>query len=180
MLPHIETRGEALAAVQATRYPQVPDSSDREPAGLRGTSYGFAARAWGLPGREYAKRADVWPHDANGELLLVLQIESVRGVQNIDAILSVPGIGAIFVGPADLRMSLGVLETAPELETAIQTVLAATRAKGIPCGITAKWATVKQRMAEGFQLITLGDDSGLSHSAGQALRVARRALRRDD
>ena len=73
------------------------------------------------------------------------------------------------------------IETRGEALAAVQaTVLAATRAKGIPCGITAKWATVKQRMAEGFQLITLGDDSGLSHSAGQALRVARRALRRDD
>ena len=71
-------------------------------------------------------------------------IESVEGLKNLDAILSVPGIGAAFIGNAnDLRDTMGVPATAPEVETARQTILAGCKRHNVACGITVpagpKW-----------------------------------------
>jgi 4-hydroxy-2-oxoheptanedioate aldolase len=179
MLPHVETADEALAAVRSARYAQDRGVADAEPAGQRGASYGYAAHVWGLPPLTYLQRADVWPLDARGELLLVVQIETKRGVENADEILSVPGVGAVFVGPRDLRHSLGVESDDPELEEAIQAVLTVAKARGIPCGITATAETVEQRVKEGFLFITLGNDAGVSFSAGVGLQAAHRAVGRE-
>lgn len=66
----------------------------------------------------------------------MLQVETVEGVRNINDILSVPGIGVLFIGPNDLSYSLGVADGAPEHEAAIQTVLKACLARNVPCAIT--------------------------------------------
>ena len=174
MLPHIETAAEALAAVRAARYPQVRGAKDAEPVGQRGSGYGFAAHVWGVPGQEYLRRADLWPHDKAGDLLLILQIESKRGVDNIEEILAVPGVGAIFVGPADLSMSLGVPQGHVDLEAAIEAVVQATKARRIPCGITAKTATVERRLEQGFQLLTLGNDLGFTKNVEVGIETGRR------
>ncbi len=74
-----------------------------------------AAWFWGLSRPEYSLRADVWPANPNGELLLFLQIETVEGVKNVEEILSVPGIGVVFVGPERLvvvaRSAAGLTRT---------------------------------------------------------------------
>jgi len=174
MLPHIETAAEALAAVRAARYPQVRGAQDTEPVGQRGSGYGFAAHVWGVPGPEYLRRADLWPHDKAGDLLLILQIESKRGVENIEEILAVPGVGAIFVGPADLSMSLGVPLGHADLEAAIERVVKVAKARRIPCGITAKTATVERRLEQGFQMLTLGNDLGLTRNVEVGIEKGRR------
>ena len=180
MLPHIETGDEALAAVRSARYAQPAGVTDAEPAGQRGVSYGFPARVWGIPSSRYLRLADVWPHDPRGEILLIFQIESKRGVENVEQILAVPGVGAVFIGPADLSMSLGVDMNDPRVEQAIERVLKATQAHGVPCGITATDATAEQRLKQGFRFLTLGGDIGPSETAGMALRAARKASGRDD
>ena len=65
-------------------------------------------RYWGLTQPEYYARADVWPLDPQGEILVVLQIEDTRGIDNLAAMLkTVPGIGAILIGEGDLSQELG-------------------------------------------------------------------------
>jgi 4-hydroxy-2-oxoheptanedioate aldolase len=133
MFPHIDTADQARIAVQSSRYPQKSGAPDMEPLGLRGNSPGNAVWYWGLPGREYADRADAWPLDPHGELLLAFQIESMEAVNNIDSILAVPGVGVIFIGPNDLSYHLGNAGNAdtPEEEAAIQKVLQACLKKNV-------------------------------------------------
>ena len=67
-----------------------------------------AARYWGLTQQEYSSKADVWPFDPNGEVLVVLQIEDTKGIENLsDMLENVPGIGAVLIGEGDLGQELG-------------------------------------------------------------------------
>lgn len=177
MFPYVSTREEALNAVRASRYPQKKGALDFEPAGLRGRAPGIAVWYWGLPGGEYVERADVWPLDPQGEILTAIQIETPEGVRNIEEILSVPGISAIFVGPSDLSATLGYPDDpdAPEVEQAIQTVLSACKARNIPIGITTGTTTVEKRIREGFNFVTVGGDGGITPGTAAALQRGRAA-----
>jgi 4-hydroxy-2-oxoheptanedioate aldolase len=177
MFPYVNTAAEAEMAVRSMRYPQRRGSADMEPLGIRGSGAGNATWFWGVP--NYSELADVWPLDPKGELLSVIQIETVEAVANVDAILAVPGISAIFVGPADLSLSLGVPGNSPEVEAAIQTVLRAARARNMPIGITTGAGTVAQRVKEGFNFVTVGfGDGGITPATAQALERGREAAGR--
>ncbi len=180
MFPTINTKAEALNAVRAARYPQPKGAQDMEPAGQRGSGPTNAIWYWGIPSAEYTQRADTWPLDRQGELLLFLQAESAEAVKNIDEILEVPGIGAIFIGPSDLSLSLGVggVPNAPELEAAIQTVLKACLARNVPCAITTSVGDVARRLREGFRIVTVGGDGGMTPGTDATLKAGRAALRR--
>lgn len=107
--PHITTVDEARNAVAACRYPRLPGEDRYEPAGVRGDAPAAAARYWGLPNDEYYAKADVWPLDPDGEILVVLMIEDQRGIENLPSILDqVPGIGMVLIGEGDLSQELGV------------------------------------------------------------------------
>jgi 4-hydroxy-2-oxoheptanedioate aldolase len=107
--PHISTVEEAYNAVAACRYPRLKTAPNYEPAGIRGDGPTGAVRYWGLTQQDYYKKADVWPLDPNGEVLAILQIEDMRGVENLDAMLKeVKGIGAILIGEGDLGQELGI------------------------------------------------------------------------
>ena len=175
--PAIEDRQQAELAVRATRYPQYNGADDFEPAGLRGRNPANAAWYWGI--RDYHDRADVWPLDPKGELLAIMFIESPAGVDNIEEIISVPGVGGIFIGPSDLSTSMGFESpAAPEVEAAIQTVLAACLAHDVPCAITTNARTVEQRLQQGFRFVTVGIDGGLPSGARNALNIGREAAGR--
>ncbi len=171
VLPHIESREEALSAVRAARYFQKSGTSDFDPPGLRGVSPSVAARYWGLSIDEYMEKADLWPLDPSGEVLLIMLIESREGAENIDAILEVPGIGGIFIGTWDLATSLGFPRDseAPEVAEAIAKILAASKKAGIPCGITTTIDTVDQHLNQGFRILTVGSDVGVSPAAAVVL-----------
>lgn len=178
MFPAINNRAEAELAVRATRYPQLNGAADFEPAGLRGRNPSNAVWYWGI--RDYHARADVWPLDPRGELLAVLFIESPEGVANIEEIITVPGVGGIFIGPSDLSTSMGYASPAAvEVEQAIQTVLSACLTHDVPCAITTGAGSVQQRIEQGFRFVTVGLDGGLSRSASDALRLGREAAGRD-
>ena len=151
----VDTREQALAAVKSMRYPQLKGSKYFEPAGKRGAAPGLATWIWGLTTEEYERHADLWPLNPEGDLLAIAMIESVDGVKNLDAILSTPGIGAVFIGNAnDLRHSMGVPATSPEVETARQTILAGCKRHNVACGITvASGAEMNKRLDEGWKMI---------------------------
>ena len=175
--PAVHTREQAELAVRATRYPQYNDAPDYEPAGLRGRNPSNAMWYWGV--RDYHARADVWPLDPQGELLAMRFIESRAGVENIEEIITVPGLGGIFIGPSDLSTSMGYTSpAAPEVEQAIQTVLGACLEHDVPCAITTGQGSVQQRIDQGFRFVTVGADGGLNTGASNALRLGREAAGR--
>jgi 4-hydroxy-2-oxoheptanedioate aldolase len=172
MYPSISTREEAEHAVGATRYPQRTGAVDFEPVGLRGRNPTNAMWLWGV--NDYMQRADVWPLDPRGDLLAIIQIETVEGVENIDEIVSVPGVGVIFIGPSDLTASMGY-PPGDEVEVAIQRVLSACLAQGVPCAITTGAGSVERRIAEGFRFVTVGFDGGISAGVANALELGHAA-----
>jgi 4-hydroxy-2-oxoheptanedioate aldolase len=151
----VDTKAQAVAAVQSMRYPQPRGSRYFEPIGKRGAAPGLATWVWGVTVEEYERRADLWPLNPDGDLLAIVMIESVEAVRNLDEILSVPGVGAAFIGAAnDLRLSLGVPASSPEVEAARQTILKGCLAHKVACGITVNSVSdMTRRLAEGWKMI---------------------------
>lgn len=179
MFPYINNAEEALRAVRSVRYPQRRGSPDFEPQGIRGSGAGNASWLWGVS--DYSARADVWPLDPRGEIMAVIQIETAEAMRNLDAILDVPGISAIFVGPSDLGLSLGVSgpEGQAELEAAVQRVLRAAKARNLPIGITTGAGSVEQRIREGFNFVTVNfGDGGITPATATTLQRGRAAAGR--
>jgi 4-hydroxy-2-oxoheptanedioate aldolase len=144
-----------------------------EPAGRRGAAPTLATWLWGLSVDEYERHADLWPLNPAGDLLAIVMIESVEGLKNLNDILSVPGIGAVFLGNAnDLRHSMGVPADSPEVEAARQTILKGCLAHKVACGITvAGGAEMVKRLNEGWKMIratveTIRDGRALQPNAG--------------
>jgi 4-hydroxy-2-oxoheptanedioate aldolase len=171
VVPHIDTEADALAMVRAVRYPQLRDASDFKPEGLRGVGYSWPARYWGLTGGEYARRADVWPLDPKGEILLWLMVETTAAVKNFPAIARTPGISGFFIGPSDLAFSMGLPLDHPEVEVAIQSVLKTAKEAGVPCGTLTSGEGVAKRLQQGFQFLVVGGDSVISGGVQDAIRV---------
>ncbi len=177
MFPAIENKQQALEAVSSARYPQLKGSKYLNPIGRRGNGNMPAAWFWGLSRAEYSLRADIWPANPDGEILLFLQVETVEGVKNINEILTVPGIGVLFVGPNDLSWSLGVAQGSPEHEEAIQVVVDACRARNIPAAITVTEKDVLRRLKQGFRIASL-PSGGLEAPMDATLKLARTVIQR--
>ena len=156
VLPHLNTVGEAEAAVVAARYPQVSGVADFEPEGQRGWWQRIAPRYWGLTGEEYYDAADLWPLDPNGNILLMGIVEEPEGVKNLPDILrQVKGIGAIWAGPGDMSVAMGHRgdSSHPEVQDNLLRILAACLAAGVPCATGATAAEVPMRLEQGFRII---------------------------
>ena len=129
LLCHADTPGAVRAFVEAVRFPAYGGRR-----GVHGNS--TASRIWGISADEYAERADAWPLNPKGELLLGLKLEDKYALENADANAAVPGIGFAEWGPGDMAFSLGVRSPgsgplpAP-LQAARSRVLAATKAHRI-------------------------------------------------
>jgi 4-hydroxy-2-oxoheptanedioate aldolase len=149
VVPMVNNREEAERAVEATRY---------YPLGNRSVGGGRHALSCDTGGKTYYD-------NANDNILLVLQIEHIEGVNNIDEIMSVPGVDACFIGPNDLAASMGLglgvsLESdIPELVDAIKTIREGCVRNGVAPGIhTSGAAGIKQRIAEGFQYCAMASE----------------------
>lgn len=173
VVPHVDSAEDARAMVQACRFPQLKGAPDYEPEGLRGVGYGWAARYWGLPGGEYAQRADLWPLDPQGELVLWVMIESAAAVKNCKAIAETPGVGGLFIGPSDLAFSLGVPLGDPAVEEAIEQVAEIAREPGVPLGTLCSASLVEKRLQQGFRFLAVGGDGGLSSGVRDAVKIGR-------
>ena len=151
----VDNKEQMMRLVQFMRYPAKGGQG-----GLRGYSPGNAAFVWGVSTDEYLRHADVWPLNPQGDLLAIPMIETLEGLKNVNEIASVPGVGAIFVGASgDLHQYLGVPQNSPEVESALQTILAACKAHNVPCGITETTKEgIDKRLKEGWRMIRTGRD----------------------
>lgn len=164
VVPHLRTAEEAESIVRAVRYPQTPDSDIPEPNGHRGFWPGLAWRYWGANSfADYYHRADVWPLNPRGEMIIMGILEEVTAWENVEEILRVPGIGALWFGPGDGSVSIGNLSRDfddPRLAEYRQHVLRCCQEAGVPVGTSGKrpdqW---KELIRQGFHFInTSGPD----------------------
>ena len=135
--PHVSTVEEARNAVAACRYPRPPSAPFLEPAGQRGDGPRTAAAYWGLSQQEYYKRADVWPLNPEGEILVIIMCEEARAIKNLPEMLEeVPGIGVVLIGEGDLSQDLGFPRQYdhPTVASAIDEILEICKAHDVPCG----------------------------------------------
>mgnify|MGYP000849619211 CR=1 FL=1 len=156
LLPHVDSGAEARAAVDAAFYP---------PRGQR--SFGVS-RAHG-----YGPRMNEYLESSPDETTVMVQIESASAVRDIDAILTTDGVDAAVIGPFDLSGSLGRLGeiTHPEVQRAIDSVLASGKKHGVPVGIFCGSADLARGyLARGFSPIAVGVDSMLLAAAARELR----------
>ena len=113
-----------------------------------------------------------YPQHANETIVTFAMIETAKALDNLDDILSVEGLDAIYIGPSDLSLSLGcrpVLdEVDPKAQQAIDHVLERAKAHGIVAGIhNAGSDSALQRIAKGFQFVTVSSDARLMASGAQ-------------
>jgi 4-hydroxy-2-oxoheptanedioate aldolase len=157
--PHLNTVEEAVHMIRAARYPQGAEAPDREPEGLRGTAPRNAMRYWGATSiPEYIDKADLWPLDPAGELLLMPLIEEAEGVHHIaDILKQAKGIGAIFLGEVDLSVSLGypMALDHPDVIQARDTVFKACKNAGVPVGCLGFPHNLAQRIEMGFDFVVI-------------------------
>jgi 4-hydroxy-2-oxoheptanedioate aldolase len=131
LLCHAESPAAIKAFVESTRYPFASKDGRRGSGGQAS-----AAAIWGVSTQEYLAKADPWPLNPEGELLLGLKVENVRALENAEKTLAVPGIGFAEWGPGDMGMSLGLPDAhdppyPPQMQTARARVLAACKTNGI-------------------------------------------------
>jgi 2-keto-3-deoxy-L-rhamnonate aldolase RhmA len=155
IVPQVNTAEQAADVVRFARY---------APEGARGVGL---ARAHG-----YGRRFGEYLSAANREIAVVVQAEHARAVDNIDAIIRVPGIDAVLLGPYDLSASLGKMGRVddPVVVAAIGRVTEACRRAEMPLGyfgVTA--AAVAPYVSEGYTLIVAGVDTLLLGNGAEAL-----------
>lgn len=169
--PMINTPADAEALVRACKYPPW---GFRSFGPIRAKYYGGGSTHGGGDYHEFADE----------ETLVIPQIETREAIRNLDRILDVRGIGAIYIGPSDLSMALGKEprkgQSDPEVIAAIETILAAAKRHGVPAGIHTNSAEVAVQMIErGFQLASLqSDDRFLMARAKQEVDAVRGGLGR--
>jgi 4-hydroxy-2-oxoheptanedioate aldolase len=147
VVPMVNSREEALAAVSAAKYP---------PAGTR--SVGGSLHLL-----NFATTADDYYAHADEEILVILQCEHIRAVEDADAIFSVPGIDVIFVGPHDLAASMRDQKGKPagteKTDRVMKHILETCRKYGVAPGLhCASAEEARRRIAEGWQFVAVGSE----------------------
>lgn len=144
IVPMIETAEDARQAVRACRYP---------PHGQR--SYGP------IRSRDVIGSTD--PRDLE-QVMCIVMIETEAAIANLDEIMAVPGVDALYIGPSDLGLALGETpgQQSDSFYKLVEDIRARAAARGLPIGIhTAHGEVAKKHLAEGFNFVTLYSDAGL-------------------
>ena len=160
VVPLVNNAEEARRAVFACRYP--PDGG-RSSGPARATMYAGAGYQAG----------------ANSEIACIVMIETAEALDNLDEILSVPGVDAAYIGPSDLAYAIGLTPTGdnddPKHVETVDRIFEACRRNGVAPGIhTGSVEYTRRYLEQGFQMITLGADRGfMAQRAGADLAAAR-------
>jgi 4-hydroxy-2-oxoheptanedioate aldolase len=156
LVPMVETAEQAARVVSSTRYP---------PAGVRGVGSALArASRWNL--------VENYLSECERELCVLVQVESVRGMSNLAAIVATPGVDGVFFGPADLAGSMGLLGRSGDpkvrdaVEQGIRTVVAAGKAAGV---LTVDPAAARRFLESGALFVAVGLDTSLLVQAARKL-----------
>jgi 4-hydroxy-2-oxoheptanedioate aldolase len=158
VVPMVDTVEQAKIAIAAAKYPPI----------------GNRSVGGGMHSMNFAAAAGEYYEGANDNILVVLQTESPRGVENAEAIYSLPGCDAIFIGPNDLRFQMrqpdGTFPTAAEHEALVQRVVQAGKKVGTPTGIHAMDPdSALERARQGMQFIAVGSDLRMMTQKGQEI-----------
>jgi 4-hydroxy-2-oxoheptanedioate aldolase len=153
--PMVNTAEQARNLVAYCKY---PPQGTRSNGPIRAGIYG--------EGGNYQKTA-------NDEILVIPMIETQEALDNLDAILDVPGIDGIYVGPSDLGLSLGMApkldREEPEILRIYERLIKETSRRGIAAGLHNGTAAYARRMIDmGFKLVTIANDVGLMMMAARA------------
>ena len=159
IVPMVNTRSQAKDAVRACRY--APDG---------GRSYG--------PARVVRQEGPDYYPNANSDVAVIPMIETVEAISNLDDILSVPGVDAIYVGPSDLSLTLGLPpgnnDGAPAFDDALATIVAGCVRHSVIAGCHTASELCQRRIEQGFQMITITSDTvALTRALEDELRRAR-------
>jgi 4-hydroxy-2-oxoheptanedioate aldolase len=151
--PMVNSREDAEKLVAATHYPPL---GNRSMGPIRAALYG---------GADYQKHA-------NDTIVVFAMIETRQALDNLDAILSVKGLDAVYIGPADLSLALGCNPTFddvdPPVAEAIDTIVAKAKKHGIVAGIhNGSPEGALRRIAKGFQFVTIGSDARFMAAGAQ-------------
>ena len=156
LVPMVESAEEAQALVRAMRYP---------PMGIRGVGSGLARSSrWGAQ--------TGYLHEANDQVCLLVQVETVSALAQIDAIAAVEGVDGVFIGPADLSASMGHLgqpghpQVRDAIETAIARILAAGKAPGI---LATDEKLARHYISLGARFVAVGVEATLLAQTTRAL-----------
>lgn len=155
LIPMMETVEDAAAAVAATRFP---------PDGIRGFAGASRASRFG--------RVTNYHRRAHEEICILVQIETRKGLDNLEAIAAVPGIDGLFIGPGDLSSDLGYLgdQGNPEIVELIEKTIGRIVAAGSRAGIlTADETLARRYMAAGCVYTAVGIDTGLLARTTEAI-----------
>jgi 4-hydroxy-2-oxoheptanedioate aldolase len=159
--PMVNTREDAQKLIAYTHY---------APRGTR--SYG-PVRALLYGGADY-------PQHADDTIVVFAMIETAQALDNLDAILSVEGLDAVYIGPSDLALALGCKpsfdDPEPKVAQAIDHILARARAAGVVAGIhNASPEAASARIAKGFQFVTIASDARILAAGAQQVLGKMRA-----
>lgn len=159
LVPMIDSGEQAAEVVKSMLYP---------PLGVRGVGAALA-RASGYNGiSDYLQTA-------NDEVCLLLQVESMAGVNALDDILALDHVDGVFVGPADLAADMGFVGKpgAPEVQAVVNETLTRIRASGKAAGILTSDQTLAKGYADmGVEFLAVGSDVGVLRGGLLALRAA--------
>jgi 4-hydroxy-2-oxoheptanedioate aldolase len=159
------------AGAEGVIIPMVEDAEAAEKAARATRYFPDGQRSWGPIRAMHGLGAD--PVVVNAEVMCLVMIETAKGVENADAILSTPGIDGVYIGPADLAVSLGSPPRSVE-QTTDQAPLDAIREIREACARNGKVVAItgvpETRHAEGFGMVTASSDINMIRSSLAALR----------
>jgi len=137
LLTHADSPAGVKAFIEAVRFPLHKQGLDKGLKEGRRGAHGTptAAKIWGITGEQYEEKADAWPLNPNGELMLGVKIEDKYALANVEETLKIPGISFAEWGPGDMALSLGVrgrdAVKDPRMQAARAKVFAACKANKI-------------------------------------------------
>src|SRR5579862_3534177 len=158
LLTHADTPGAVRAFIEACRFPNREQGVGKQglQEGRRGVHGNpTAAQIWGVSTAEYEAKADVWPLNPNGELLLGLKEEDKYALANVEENVKIPGLAFAEWGPGDMAMSLGVKSGAvhdPRMLAARAKVFAAVKANHLFFLNTCSAEDVVDMIKEGVRI----------------------------
>ncbi len=176
VVPHVQNAQEAKKVISACRYVQTKSSKYSYPQGTRGASPWLASYLWGLSLPDYVARADVWPLNPDGDIMAILMIEDIAGVENIKEILKVPGIGAIIFGPYDFSFYAGCPgeTTNKTVVQSWQIIKKACDEANVPLIGFANENNIDEKLKENYKMILAGHDVRNNGTFPQVLKAVQK------